>query len=144
MKYRDKKSQENFADSLISIFEKGIDSIVAIFLPKHKFNVFKPGELDRRWKEIEKIGGNLAIIEADKLVDAVLKKANIAGESMADRIRRTENLLDKRTYQGMWDAHKLRNSLVHDVDRLVDKDEIESALLKIKKYLTELGAFKSE
>jgi hypothetical protein len=144
MSYKYKKTQEGLADSFVGIIEKGIDSIVGLFLPRHKFNVFKKGELTKRWEEVEEIGGNLALIEADKLTDAILRKANINGESMADRIRKTESLVDRGAYQGIWDAHKLRNSLVHDVDRLVSQNEIEIALMKIKKYLIELGAFKGE
>lgn len=144
MSYKNKKTQDGLANSFVGIIEKGVDSIVGLFLPKHKFNVFRSGELTKRWEEVERMGGNLAVIEADKLVDAILKKASINGESMADRMRKTESLVDRKVYQDMWDAHKLRNSLVHDVDRLVSQYEIEIALLKMKKYLIGLGAFEGE
>jgi len=144
MKHNNKNQQGGLTDIFINLIEKGIDRIVGLFLPKAGFNVFKPGEMSKRWDEIEKIRGNLAVIEADKLTDGILKKANISGTSMADRIRKTESIVDPGVYQGMWDAHKLRNSLVHDVDRVINFNEINLALLKIKKYLIELGAFKND
>lgn len=144
MKYNNKKQQGGLGEVLINFIERGIDQIVGIFLPKSGFNVFKPGELSTRWSQIESTRGNLAVIEADKLVDAVLKKANITGNSMADRLRKTESMVDRGVYQGMWDAHKLRNSLVHEVDRVGNFSEVNLALIKIKKYLIELGAFKNE
>ncbi len=143
MAYKNNK-QNGFADSIVGIIEKGIDSLVGLFLPKPSFAVFKKGELTDRWNEIEQMNGNLAVIEADKLADAILKRANIAGNSMAERLRATESLINRDAYQGMWDAHKLRNNLVHDVDHLVNQTEINIALMKIKKFLTELGAFENE
>lgn len=144
MKYNNKNQQGGLGDAFINLIEKGIDRVVGLFLPKAGFDVFRPGELSKRWDETENIKGNLAVIEADKLADAVLKKANISGSSMADRIRKTESMVTHSVYQGMWDAHKLRNSLVHDVDLVVNFNEINLALIKIKKYLIELGAFKNE
>lgn len=145
MKYSNNKNQQGgLAEVLMNLIEKGIDQVVGIFLPKAGFNVFKPGELSTRWSEIESTRGNLAVIEADKLVDAVLKKANISGTSMADRLRKTESMVGHGVYQGMWDAHKLRNSLVHEVDRVGNFSEINLALIRIKKYLIDLGAFKNE
>jgi len=131
-------------DVIAGLIEKGIDSVVGLFLPKPGFSVFKAGEISQRWDEIERLENKLAVIEADKLVDAVLKKANVVGATMADRLRKTESLVDRSVYQGMWDAHKLRNSVVHDVDHMVSQNEIESALIKVKKYLIALKAFKNE
>jgi len=55
-----------------------------------------------------------AVIEADKLVDFILKKKGYYGETFADRLRSAEPYIDHETYQGLWDAHKVRNQIAHD------------------------------
>lgn len=140
---RYKKNKSSSGDIFIKFLEKGISSLVNLFLPQGGFAVYKPGELDKRWESIRMLSGSMAIIEADKLTDTILKKARIEGNSMAERIRKTEKLVRRDTYQGLWDAHKLRNSLVHDMDMEVSERHINEALSKIKRYLVELGAFKN-
>lgn len=135
-----KKNQDTF----ISFLEKGISSLVGLILPQGGFAVFRPGELSERWEQIRQQPANLAVIEADKLTDTVLKKGRIEGNSMADRIRKTERLVRRDTYQGLWDAHKLRNSLVHDMDMDIGPRQANEALSKMKRYLVELGAFKND
>jgi phosphatidylinositol kinase/protein kinase (PI-3 family) len=63
---------------------------------------------------------------------------------MADRLRKTEKMIARKVYQEMWDAHKLRNQLVHEMDYHLSSDDARLALWKMKKYLITLGAFKDE
>ena len=138
-----KKNKSSSGDIFIKFLEKGISSLVNLIFPQGGFAVFKTGELEKRWESIRMLSGSMAIIEADKLTDTILKKARIEGNSMAERIRKTEKLVRRDTYQGLWDAHKLRNSLVHDMDMEVNERNVNEALSKIKRYLVELGAFKN-
>ena len=137
------KNKEN-APSFFSFFEKSVATLVDRLLQKNKFVVFPKGEISRRFQEIEAMEPKLAVIEADKLVDSVMKRAGIKGNSMAERLRRCEKLVDRFVYQEMWDAHKLRNHLVHEVDHHTTADEAMQAIWKMKKFLVTLGAFKNE
>jgi hypothetical protein len=141
-----KKYYENKENppSLFSFFEKGVAALVDRLLQKNKFAVFPKGEISQRFQEIETMEPKLAVIEADKLVDSVMKRAGIRGNSMADRLRRCEKLVDRFVYQEMWDAHKLRNHLVHEVDHHATPDEAMQAIWKMKKFLVTLGVFKNE
>jgi len=134
----------NDSPNPLSIFERLIGSWIDKLFSKNHFAVFPKGEIEKRWSEIEKMNPQLAVIEADKLVDTVLKRAGLKGESMADRLRKTEKLIPHFVYQDMWDAHKLRNRLVHEVDHLANHYESQQAIWKMKKYLLTLGVFKNE
>ncbi len=101
---------------------------------------------DNRWDEIRKhvnsfteADWKLAVIEADKFVDDALKTANYPGESMGERLMTIEpgQLLSLQT---LWDAHKLRNLLVHDAHYQVTHRQAIVAVEAFEETLRELGA----
>ena len=139
-----KNHNKNTGPNLLYIIEKGVEALVGKLFSKTSFSVFPKGELEQRWDEIELLDAKYSIIEADKLVDTVLKRAGMQGNSMADRLRKTEKLVPRSIYQKIWDAHKLRNQLVHEVDYELNDETAIQALWKMKKYLITLGAFKDE
>ena len=126
------------------MLEKGIERLFdRIFKPKATFAVFAPGELTALWNNIETMEPKLAVIEADKLADTVLKKAGVKGESMAERLRQVEKIADRSVYQRMWEAHKVRNELVHEINHASLNDH-HAEIAKIKTFLMALGAFKND
>lgn len=101
---------------------------------------------DNRWQEIKSHVNSFkesewkfAIIEADKLVDDVLKSAGFAGESMGERLMiiKPGELLN---LQYLWDAHKLRNLLVHDVNYQITHQQAIWAIEAFEGVLRELEA----
>jgi hypothetical protein len=57
-----------------------------------------------------------AINEADKLFDYVLQQLAVDGDTMGDRLKAAKSrFADYATYNAVWRAHKLRNSLAHDI-----------------------------
>jgi hypothetical protein len=106
----------------------------------------RPTASDNRWEEIKRhvndfkeSSWKLAIIEADKFVDTALKNGGFQGESMGERLMTIEpgQLL---SLQGLWDAHKLRNLLVHDVEYVVTHRQAILAIEAFEQVLRELGA----
>ncbi len=98
-----------------------------------------------RWHEIEQSvqrGGptqlRQAVIEADKLVDYSLKQLQVGGETMGERLR--QGAARFSDYQGVWEAHKVRNQLVHEVNRELLSFETTGVLAKFKRGLHDLGA----
>ncbi len=72
-----------------------------------------------RWEEVEKLieqktemSYKLAIIEADKLLDHVLKALGFPGEDMGQRLHAACYKHEK--LRRVWFAHKMRNQLVHE------------------------------
>ena len=54
-----------------------------------------------------------ALIKADKTLDNALRDI-VAGENMGERLKNAKDTFDPYTYEKLWKAHKLRNSLVHE------------------------------
>lgn len=74
----------------------------------------------------------LAIIDADNMLDAMLKKMGYIGEDLGERLKAVEPS-DFDTLESAWEAHKTRNQIVHqgvsfeiskrDADRVIDMYE---------------------
>jgi len=79
-------------------------------------------KMRRRWQRVMRRldTGNeseykLAIIEADGLLDDMLKKMNLRGETMDDRIQKVTSLMIANVDE-LKTAHLVRNSIVYDPD----------------------------
>lgn len=102
--------------------------------------------LDARWVEIEKhinstreAEWKFAVIEADKLTDDLLKGAGFQGDTMGDRLMNIQPG-QLTTLQGLWEAHKIRNRLVHDTNYFLRYTEAKRAVSLYEKTLRELQA----
>ncbi|MFH1161940.1 MAG: hypothetical protein V1696_01560 [Candidatus Jorgensenbacteria bacterium] len=80
----------------------------------------------------------LAIIEADKCVDDVLKDLGLKGEHMADRLEQLDHT-DFKTFEKLWRAHRVRNDLVHTQDFSIDPTDAKEVLEIYEAFLKELG-----
>ena len=79
-----------------------------------------------------------AILSADKLLDKALKESGITGETMGDRLKQADKLLEN--INGVWAAHKLRNRIAHEVDGTVNRTVAKKMLRIYKNALKDLGA----
>ena len=78
-----------------------------------------------------------AVMEADKLVDFVLKKKGYKGETFADRLRSAEPHINHDIYQNVWNGHKIRNQIAHDESN-INQQTLISAAKKLLSYTFEL------
>lgn len=140
---KDKKTT-SVADSIFNTIENFISSLFERMMPRGSFAVLSPGEISRKFVEIERMEPKLGIIEADKLVDTVLKKAGIKGGTLGERLRGAKDLVPRDVYSNMWEAHKVRNQIVHDDDFNINNIDQDLVIWRMKKFLTEIGAFKNE
>ncbi len=101
---------------------------------------------DNRWQEIKSHANSfkesewkLAVIEADKLVDDSLKAAGFKGETMGERLMLVKpgQILN---LQYLWDAHKIRNLVVHDVNYQISHKQAIWAVEAFESVMRELGA----
>ena len=102
-------------------------------------------EMRERWKRIERLlaspeheGDRLAVIEADKLFDFVLRAMNLPG---GDYARRSQ-FAQKKYFElkrVRW-AHGLRNKLVHETDYRLKRAEAHAAVKEYERALKVLGA----
>lgn len=101
---------------------------------------------DNKWQEIKEhldstnsSEWKFAIVEADKLVDEILKQAGYEGETMGERLLMIKQG-DVPNINGLWTAHKLRNQLVHQVDFDLYHAQAIEAIRAFELVLRDLGA----
>ncbi len=79
----------------------------------------------------------VAIIDADKLVDDVLKQLGFEGDHMADRLEKISPQ-DLQSLERLWRAHRLRNNLVHTPGFQISGSEAKKALTDYELFLREV------
>lgn len=116
----------------------------------HRLLARRAHELDRaqmqaRWKRIltllhspDRQVHKLAIMEADTLLDFVLKAMHLPGETMAFRLKFAQNKFYELK-RVRW-AHALRNNVVHEPDFLLKKSQAQAAIKEYERALKLLGA----
>ncbi|MFH1392586.1 MAG: hypothetical protein ABIG90_02845 [bacterium] len=124
------------------------------FLEESWFMTFKgvdvplltPGKLRRKWQIIKKrlqsrdeSNYKMAVVEADKILDNLLERAGYPGKSLGDRLKRLTPA-QFSNLDALWQAHKLRNNIVHDIETEVKFHQAQEAVEAIQKALDELEA----
>ena len=80
----------------------------------------------------------IAVIEADGFVDNILKKRGYVGETFADRLQKFDSRHVPFVNE-VWEAHRLRNDIVHTVGFEVSADRARLALDNYEEFLRALG-----
>lgn len=130
-----------FTGSLILIALVGI---TLLFFRKKLFR--KPlskKSITKKWKNLmknlsEKDKWSQAILDADSLVDEVLKKKKYGGKTMGERLVSAQRDLNKN--DGIWFAHKFSNKVAVSKDKNIDKKDVVKVLNNYKDALVDLGA----
>jgi len=105
----------------------------------------KREQIVNQWRQIEQLMNQpgemslkLAVMEADKLLDHVLKLMFMPGDNMGQRLKYACNKYEP--LKKVWWAHKIRNQLVHESTFHLDRRTGERAVKAFKKALETLGA----
>ncbi|NQU83804.1 MAG: hypothetical protein HQ536_03775, partial [Parcubacteria group bacterium] len=111
------------------------------FIFKKVISFFKRPELHglnregikKQWDSIEELvsrkeetAWKLAVMEADKLLDHVLKSMAIPGLNLGERLRFVEHKYPK--IRNVWPAHKVRNRLVHEAGYHLNRNSAQRAI----------------
>lgn len=101
-------------------------------------------QIKNKWAEIGQMlneGGpanfRQSIMEADKLVDMVLK-TKVPGDTMGERLNNARGLFHQHTYDQLWTAHKIRNKLAHEAEFEGFSSDAKMAVRNFEKALKEL------
>ncbi|MBX4211382.1 MAG: hypothetical protein KW806_01110 [Candidatus Yanofskybacteria bacterium] len=104
------------------------------------------GAMAARWEEIVKhldsareAQWRIAIIEADKLIDEVLRRAGYPGGSLGEKLMNIK-AGDLQTLDGLWEAHKVRNKIAHDINYFLRYSEAKRVIELYAQALKELQA----
>lgn len=79
----------------------------------------------------------MAVIEADKLLDNILEAMGFKGDMLGEKLK-TAKAVQMQHIDGIWEAHKIRNRIVHSPDEKISLSEAEKAIEEFKKGLEEL------
>jgi hypothetical protein len=100
-------------------------------------------KLQQGWEQVELLlmqgSSALAVSEADKLLDAGLKAIGARGETMGERLKSSQKRFAGDLYNAIWNAHKLRNQLAHEVGVQVSHSQAQLAVGAFRQALSALG-----
>ena len=122
----------------------GIGFLAAVTAGNKKRSGLDHAYYQKQWQAIETYkqnggaGWQLAIFEADKLLDHALKGRGYGGETMGDRLKAARGAF--MSNNAVWDAHKLRNRLAHEQNVQLNSVVVDRALHGFKAALKDLGA----
>lgn len=94
--------------------------------------------IEQQFKKDEPSSYQLAVLNADKLVDQALRELGVKGQTMGERMKNSSNRFSNRN--GIWTAHKLRNVIAHETDAHVSYESARHALNNFRQALKDLGA----
>lgn len=95
-------------------------------------------QITKRLATGEESNMKLAVIEADKVLDEILKRSGFPGETMSERLKRLTPAQLSNLEQ-VWGAHKLRNRIVHEPNFEVSRAEVELAVTIYGRAFQEFG-----
>ncbi len=94
-------------------------------------------KIDNRLKSEQESNLKLAVIEADKFFDNILKNIGYRGKDMGGRLEKiTSSQISN--INDIWSAHKIRNKIVHDMDYKLTPVDARRAVKAFKQALEEL------
>ena len=91
-------------------------------------------EIEKILKSESMIELNHAVLEADKLVDFMLKLKGYQGKTFADRLRNSQADLSKNIYNDLWEGHKIRNQIAHESEMRISNNELRQAAEQLLIY----------
>jgi hypothetical protein len=98
---------------------------------------------NKRWANIQSLirsynanDWKQAIIEADIILDEMLKRMGYKGQSIGDRLKTIEPS-DFMTLDQAWEAHKFRNRIAHGSQYVLTKDEAERIIKLYEEVFSE-------
>jgi len=122
----------------------GIILLVIISVTKRAPRRLDVAKYQERWLTItnsvsdDSASLQLAVLNADKLLDMALRERGVAGNTMGERLKTNPKAF--KDLDAVWNAHKLRNRIAHEHDAPVTKQAVQVALRSFKAALTDLGA----
>lgn len=124
---------------LVAIILLGVLWIFLISKRSQKLSRSDYSLVCKEWESVSKrveYDARHAVLEADKLVDFVLKRKGYEGQ-MSDKLRKAEGTFSNAN--ALWSAHKLRNKIAHEIGFEVSNKDAKHALSAFKQALWDLG-----
>ena len=130
---------------LIAILIVAVVGVVYLAFATKRRPILDQAKYQAHWLEIEHsiekdnpASWQLAIMNADKLLDQALRERHFSGKTMGERMKAAQSSWKNANH--IWSAHKIRNQLAHETDARVNYDITMRALSAFKQGLKDLGA----
>ncbi|OPZ93948.1 MAG: Transcriptional regulatory protein SrrA [Firmicutes bacterium ADurb.Bin419] len=125
-------SREELFDSVWGMEAFGDISTVTVHIKKVREKIKKKLDSDNPsdW--------NLAIIDADKILDEMLVSMGYPGENLGERLKAVESS-DFLTLNQAWEAHKIRNQIAHEDDFVLTQREAKATIAKFEEVFKEFN-----
>lgn len=79
------------------------------------------------------------LIKADSLLDYCLQNYHLRGKTMGERLKSANRLFTHAQYDQVWQAHKMRNSVVHDIDTSFSSTQVKAKLETLLQAVSQLS-----
>jgi hypothetical protein len=86
-------------------------------------------EIQQKMKSDNPSDWTLAIIQADAILDKMLKASGYVGDTMGDRLKQI-NPAELEAIDDVWRSHKIRNRVAHGTETITERE----ALIAIRGY----------
>ena len=129
----------------VGILVVGILLIVVISITKKGPSPLDIEKYRSKWLSIEQQlkrddphSYQMAVLNADKLLDQALRERAVKGETMGERMKTLRDTWSNAN--AVWTAHKLRNQIAHEPDVQVSYEDARRSLAGFKQGLKDIGA----
>lgn len=102
---------------------------------------------EAKWQEIlkkldmpDESSWHLAIIEADKFFDSVMNRLGYSGDNFSERLKQIHTT-EVSNLNDIWQAHRVRNSLSHDVSFTISQDDARRTVGAYERAMKDLDVF---
>ncbi len=130
---------------LVAVLLAAIVGVVYLMVTSKHGSQLNVQRYQTKWLEIENsvtrdnaASWQLAIMNADKLLDQALRERRFKGQTMGERMKSANKAWKNANH--VWGAHKIRNQLAHEVNANVTYDITLRSLSAFKQGLKDLGA----
>ncbi|MFA6160362.1 MAG: hypothetical protein WC678_04745 [Parcubacteria group bacterium] len=125
------------ADIVLLLIQRGLsgdlrETLMGVNIPPEFVN--KKGKLRKKWNKIregikssEEDNWKIAIIEADEIIDDLIRRMGYAGENMGERLAEI-NPGQIENIEELKKAHETRNQIIHDEAFELTKEQAEETI----------------
>ncbi|MGB3073617.1 MAG: hypothetical protein WBB68_05150 [Candidatus Moraniibacteriota bacterium] len=135
------------ADVVLLVLMRGVTGNLKMQIYGTTRPLIRKNEAAGKWASVERrlesdnpSHYKVAILEADHFADSLLKESGFDGENMSERLANMHPG-QLQSYQGLSEAHAIRNRIVNEPAFTLDRAEAEDILGKYKGLLIELELF---
>ncbi len=98
--------------------------------------------ISNRLKSASESDWKIAIIEAESFLDEIFEKIGLEGENFGQKLKQINvSEFSDIMIEDIWQAHKVRNNIVHDPNYKLNFEQAKKTLMIYEKTLNDLGFF---